>query len=204
MTRDRFSSLAALPKALIGGALLFVVACSTPTAPPPEFQSAPVEGTYVIGAADVVRVSVWKNVELNVDVPVRPDGKISVPLIDDVQAAGLTTLELKEVISAELTEYISNPDVTVIILNTGSKRVSVVGEVLRPGPVAMASQLRVLDAISVASGFGPFADRSDIRIIRFIDGVEHEYVFDYDAYIAGKAPGTNIILHPGDTIVVAD
>jgi polysaccharide export outer membrane protein len=204
MTRVQFRSLAAFPKALLVGAFMFAAACSTPTAPPPEFQSAPVEGTYVIGAADVIRISVWKNVELNIDAPVRPDGKISVPLIDDVQAAGLTTLELKEVVTAELNEYISNPDVTVIVLNTGSKRVSVVGEVLRPGPVAMASQMRVLDAISVASGFGPFADRSDIRVIRFVDGVEHEYVFDYDAYIEGAAPGTNIILHPGDTIVVAD
>ena len=187
-----------------GLCLGFAAACSTPAPPPAEFQSRPVEGTYVIGSADQIRVSVWKNPELSVDVPVRPDGKISVPLLDDVQAAGLTAKELKEVITTELTEYVANPDVTVIVLQTGSKRVSVVGEVVRPGPVGMASELRVLDALSVAGGFAPFADRGDIRVFRIVDGVEREYRFDYDAFIAGRAPGTNIILHPGDTIVVAD
>lgn len=198
MTRDRIRFALAFATLSLAGA------CASPQAPPPEFQSAPVEGTYVIGAADTIRVSVWKNIEINTDAPVRPDGKISVPLIDDVQAAGLTAQELKEVITTQLSEYISNPDVTVIVLQTFSKRVSVVGEVLRPGPVAMASQLRLLDVISVAGGFGPFADRTDVQVIRFVDGTEHEYRFNYDAYVAGDAPGTNIILHPGDTIVVRD
>ena len=187
-----------------GLCLAFALACASPTPPPPEFQSRPVEGTYVIGSADQIRISVWKNPELSVDVPVRPDGKISVPLLDDVQAAGLTAKELKEVITTELTEYVSNPDVTVIVMQTLSKRVSVVGEVPRPGPVPMASELRVLDVISVAGGFTPFADKRDIRIIRVVDGEEREYRFDYDAYISGAASGTNIILHPGDTVVVPD
>ncbi len=179
-------------------------ACTGPPMPPAEFQTKPVDGVYRIGSGDVVRVSVWKNPELSADVPVRPDGMISVALLDDVQADGLTTEELKAVITTELNEFITNPDVTVVVLTTGSKRVFVVGEVARPGPVPMGAELRVLDVISFAGGFGPFADESDIRVLRTIEGVEHEYHFDYGSFLGGSAPGTNIILQPGDTVVVPD
>lgn len=184
--------------------LLFATACSGPPPPPPEFQSKPLEGVYRIGPSDIVRVLVWKNPELSVDVPVRPDGKISVPLLDDVQAAGLTTEELKGVITIELNEYITAPDVTVVVLNALSKRIFVVGQVLRSGPIPMANEMRVLEVLSVAGGFGPFADRSDVRVLRVVEGEERVYRFDYDAFMAGNAPGTNIVLHPGDTIVVPD
>ncbi len=136
--------------------------------------------------------------------PVRPDGKISVPLLNDVQAQGLTALELKEVITRDLGEYVSNPDVTVVVNAIGSKYAFVIGEVMRSGPVPLGKDVRVLDAISNAGGFGPFADKKRIRVIRRQGGGEVEYRFNYDAYVAGKAPGTNLLLVPNDTIVVPD
>ncbi len=134
----------------------------------------------------------------------RPDGKISVPLLDDVQAEGLTTLELKEVLTRDLSEYVANPDVTVVVEGIGSKHVFVVGEVVRSGPVPLGKDVRVLDAISTAGGFGPFADKKRVKVIRRSESGEVEYRFNYDAYVAGKAPGTNLLLVPGDTIVVPD
>lgn len=176
--------------------------CATTRAMPPP-QEAPPAGPYRIGAGDILGVRVWKNQELSVEVPVRPDGMISVPLVNDVKAADLTTEELKQEIATKLSEFITNPDVTVVVLRADSKRVFVLGEVMRPGPVPLASQLFVLDAISAAGGFTPFADEDDIRIIRRgADGAELEFEFDYKAYVKGRAAGTNIALQPGDTIVV--
>jgi len=171
--------------------------------PPPEVlvgERAP----YVIGAGDVLSVRVWKNPELSVEVPVRPDGKISVPLVDDVQAAGLTTLELKEVLTKSLSEFVSNADVTVVLTQVNSKRAYVVGAVLRSGPVPLIGDLRVLDALSLAGGFSQFADKGKIKVIRRSEKGDVEYHFDYDAYVAGNAPGTNLLLQPGDTVVVPD
>jgi polysaccharide export outer membrane protein len=173
--------------------------------PPPPEEGAVAEGEYVIGVADVLRIDVWKSPDLTVSVPVRPDGKISMPLVDNVQADGLTTAELKELLTRELAEYVANPDVTVTVLQINSKRVNVIGEVARPGPVSLQSRLRVLDAISQSGGFNPFADKKRVKLIRNgADGALAEYRFDYDAYVAGRAPGTNLLLQPGDTIVVPD
>ena len=197
--RADLSAIAAIAAIAVLGS-----ACAGPLAPPVEFQSKPTESIYVIGPGDLIRVSVWKNPELSADVPVRPDGNISVALLDDVQADGLTTEELKQVITTELNEFITNPDVTVVVLQTNSKRVFVLGEVQRPGPILMAAELRVLDVISIAGGFGPFADKSEVRVLRVIEGVEREFRFDYGAFLAGDAAGTNIVLQPGDAIVVPD
>jgi polysaccharide export outer membrane protein len=161
--------------------------------------------SFVIGATDVLLINVWKNPELTVEIPVRSDGMISVPLIDDVQAEGLTPQELKEVISRELSEYIAAPDVTILVTQMNSRFVSVVGEVQQDARIPLTRELRVLEAIAHVGGFSTFADRGDIRIVRRnADGTEAEYRFDYNAYIRGKAPGTNIVLQPGDTIIVPD
>jgi polysaccharide export outer membrane protein len=159
---------------------------------------------YVIGPSDLLRITVWKNGELSNDVPVRPDGKISVPLIDDVQAAGLTPLELKEVLTQALSEYVENPDVTVTVIGMDSRVVFMLGEVGREGPIPLRRNLRVLDALSTAGGFSSFADKGDVRILRrTANGIE-EYRFDYDAYLAGRAPESNLLLQQGDTIVVPE
>jgi polysaccharide export outer membrane protein len=179
------------------------LACASPAPPPAEFEERPKEGAYVIGAADRLRITVWQNEKLDLqEVPVRPDGKITVPLLDDVQAAGLTTDELKQSLTQELSEYIENPTVTVVVLAPLSQRAFVIGEVRSSGPIALAAEMRVLDAITVAGGFTPFAKKSSIRVLRYVSGKELEYRFDYDAYVAGDAPGTNVVLRPGDTVLV--
>ncbi len=161
---------------------------------------------YTIGVTDVLMINVWKNPELTVEaVPVRADGMISVPLINDVQAEGMTPEELKDVISRELTEYIGEPNVTVVVVQMNSRFVSVIGEVGQDTRVPLTRDLRVLEAIASAGGFGPFANKSDVRIVRRnADGSELEFQFDYGDYIRGRAPGSNIVLQHGDTIVVPD
>jgi polysaccharide export outer membrane protein len=160
---------------------------------------------YLIGVTDVLLISVWKNQELSVEVPVRADGMISVPLIDDVQAEGLTPQELKEVVAKELSEFVAAPDVTVLVRQMNSRFVSVLGEVRQPQRVQLTRDLRVLEAIAMVGGFSTFADKGDVRIVRREPGGgEVEYRFDYDAYVRGVAPDTNIVLQPGDTIIVPD
>jgi polysaccharide export outer membrane protein len=187
--------------ALLGIAV--ALGCAGDGAPHPVEPPLMEKADYVIGAGDTLTIRVWKNLELSVDVPVRPDGKISVPLLDDVQAEGFTALELKEVITRDLAEYVSNPDVTVVVRQV-NKRVHVLGEVGRNGPQALANDTRVTDAISAAGGFSTFANKKNVKIIRRTEDGEVEYRFNYDAYVAGKAPGTNLLLAPDDTIVVPD
>lgn len=170
--------------------------------PPPE----PVLGDrpeYRIGAGDQLRIVVWKNAELGVDAPVRPDGRISVPLVDDVQAEGLTPEELGDLIAAELEEFVSAPTVSVVVQRV-DKRVFIVGEVARPGAFPLSQQLRLMDLITMAGGFREFADRGDVQVIRATSDGEVTYPFDYDAYVKGDAPGTNLVLEPGDVVVVSD
>jgi polysaccharide export outer membrane protein len=183
--------------------LLASFACAGPLPPPPEFEAAPKEGVYVIGTADRLRIDVWQNDKLSLaEVPVRPDGKITMPLVDDVQAAGLTTDELKAVLAQELAEFIENPTVTVVLLAPLSKRAFVLGEVRTPGAIPLGAEMRVLEAITTAGGFSIYADKSEVRVLRYVDGKELDYRFDYDAYVAGRAPGTNVVLRPGDTVLV--
>ena len=154
---------------------------------------------------DVIRVSVWRNPELSVEVPIRSDGMVSVPLVDDVGAAGLTPRELKEVLTRELSQFVEAPDVTIIVLQMNSRYVSVIGEVARENRIPLTQDLRVLEAIALAGGFTTFADKGDVRVVRRqSDGSETEYLFDYNAYVRGRAPGTNVVLHPGDTVIVPE
>jgi polysaccharide export outer membrane protein len=185
-------------------AAAFAMACSHASPPPPE--AGPMDrADYVIGSADVLRIQVWRNPELSVDVPVRPDGKISVPLANDVQAAGLTATELKDVITQALTEFVAAPDVTVMVREIRSKSVHVVGEVARPTVLQLVVDMRALEVIAAAGGFTPYADKSDIRILRpNPDGTVVEYRFNYNAFLRGKQPEGNLRLQPGDTVVVPD
>ncbi len=194
----RFASIALVAALALG--------CATRDLSPPPPDPDPMDREeYTIGVTDVLRVTVWRNEDLNVQVPVRPDGKISVPLLDDVQAEGLTPVELKEVLTREYAEFITAPNVTVVISELNSRYVSVLGGINREGRYPLSRNLRVLEAIALAGGFNTFAATGDVRIVRREeDGSESEYRFDYDAYIKGRAPGTNIVLHPGDTIIVPE
>ena len=184
--------------------LVVLLACARPAPPPPEEQKPGKRVPYVIGIPDLLRVSVWKNPELTVDVPVRNDGKISVPLLDDIQAEGLTPGELKEVIAEQLSEFITAPDVTVIVLQSNRHMITVVGAVARSGTIPLTREMRVLDGVASAGGFTTWSKKSDIRILRPTSEAIVSYRFNYGAYVAGKAPDSNLLLEPGDTIVVPD
>ncbi len=173
----------------------------------PEAFSAPmqVEEEYTIGISDNLRVVVWKNEELSVgSVPVRPDGRISLPLVDDVQAEGLTATELKAVITERLSEYVIDPHVTVVVMQVNSRMAFVIGEVARTGPVQVVQDFRITDALTVAGGFTAFANQRAIKVLRPTEDGMAEFTFNLPAFVKGKAPGTNIELQPRDTVVVSD
>jgi len=184
--------------------LCFLGACASSAPPLPAEPPSGERPDYVIGTGDRLRIVVWKNPDLSVDVPVRPDGRISVPLVDDLRAEGLTPMDLRDLIASELEEYVAAPSVSVVVLEVGSKRVHVIGEVNRPGPILLVRDHRILDAIVAAGGFREFADKGDIQIIRRSMDGEISYRFDYNAYVRGDAPGTNLLLEPDDTVIVSD
>lgn len=184
---------------------------SSPTAPSSSATSSSpnstavlaAEGaTYVIGPQDVLDVSVWKEPEVSRQVPVRPDGNISLPLINDVQAVGFTPMQLAERIREKLKKYLTDAQVTITVLGINSRRIYVIGEVMRPGPQAMLPNMTVLQAISTAGGFGQFADSRKIYVLRNESGKQATYPFNYREVVRGFRPEQNIILKPGDTVVV--
>jgi polysaccharide export outer membrane protein len=181
-----------------------LLGCAQPGAPMPPEPEAGLREPYVIGIPDLLQVMVWKNPDLSTQVPVRNDGMISVPLLDDIQAEGLTPEELKEVISERLSAYITAPDVTVMVLQPHSRVATVVGAVGRSGMVPLQKKTRVLEAIAAVGGFNTWARKSDVRILRSTPEGMVSYRFNYGAYVAGKAPDTNMVLMPGDTVVVPD
>jgi polysaccharide biosynthesis/export protein len=171
-------------------------------APAPSSPASPADTAYKIGPQDVLQIDVWKEPEITRQVPVRPDGKISLPLLNDVQAAGLTPMELASVISDGLKKYINNPQVTVSVSTINSRRVYVTGEVTKPGAFAMLPNMTVLQALTSAGGFTQFAKIKNIYVLRVEGGRQTKVPFNYKAVVDGKKPEENIELQPGDTVVV--
>jgi polysaccharide biosynthesis/export protein len=163
--------------------------------------AAPVE-EYKIGAQDVLRIDVWKEAELTRTVPVRPDGKISLPLLNDVQAAGLTPRELSSVITEGLKKFINSPQVTVTVSEINSRRVYVTGEVSHAGAFPLLPNMTVLQALSSSGGFTQFAKTKAIYVLRIEDGKQVKHAFNYKEVLAGRKQEENIALEPGDVIVV--
>lgn len=158
---------------------------------------------YIIGSDDVLSISVWKEPELTRTVPVRPDGKITLPLIGDIQASGLTPRTLQENITAGLKSYVSSPEVTVIVQEVKSSKFNIVGEIAKPGSYPLSEPTTVLDAIALGGGLRDFAKRTHIYVLRNnTDGTHAKLPFDYKEVIKGKKLSQNVELHPGDTIVV--
>lgn len=160
------------------------------------------DAKYVIGPQDVLDVNVWKEPKISRTVPVRPDGKISLPLLNDIQAAGLTPEQLSSKITSKLHKYLENPQVTVIVTAINSRRIYLMGEVGRPGVFPMLPNMTVLQALSEAGGFTPFAKLKDIYVLRNVNGHQVKYPFNYKDVIKGDKPQENLVLKPGDTIVV--
>jgi len=173
-------------------------------ATPQPAGPAAADVSYTIGVDDVLDISVWKEPDVSRSVPVRPDGKISLPLINDVQAAGLTPADLAAEITGRLKKFLNDPQVTVIVTQINSRRVYVVGGVVRAGAYPLLPGMTVLQAISSAGGFTVYADTKAIRVVRIVDGKQTELPFDYHAVLKGAKSSENILLLPGDTIVVPD
>ena len=175
-------------------------------ASPADNKTASIPATtdpaYMIGPEDVLDVSVWKEPDVSRVVPVRPDGRISLPLINDVQAAGLSPQQLAGSVSEKLKKYLNGPQVTVIVTAINSQRVFVVGEVLRAGAFPMLPGMTVLQALSSAGGFTTFADVKKIHVVRMHNGKQVEIPFNYREVLKGDNSDQNVKLEPGDTIVV--
>jgi len=181
------------------------VAKAQPSSPdaPPQRVSAVKPDSFVIGAEDVLSINVWKEQELSRQVPVRPDGMISLPLLGDVKASGLTPLQLQEQLTTDLKKYISDPQVTVIVIQVNSIAFNIVGEVLKPGYYPLTRRMTVLDAIAMAGGFRDFAKTKKIYILRTdASGKQVRIPFNYKNVIKGKNASQNVELQPRDTLVV--
>jgi len=169
-----------------------------PASPAQEGSS---DSDYLIGADDMLRISVWKEPDLSENLPVRPDGKISMPLLNDVQAAGLTPLQLKDSLTEKLKKFIADPRVTVVVTAMNSRRIFVSGEVVHSGPMPLLPHMTVLQALSQA-GFTQFANPKGIYLLRTENGRQQKIGFNYKEVIKGNHPEQNIVLKPGDTVVV--
>ena len=158
--------------------------------------------SYIIGSEDVLYIHVWKEETLSKTVSVRMDGKISIPLADDIQAAGLTPLKLKEKLTEKLQDFVEAPNVTVIVMEANSFKVYFSGQVKTPGVLRLRSETTIAQAISMVGGFTDWASQSKIIIIRREDGKEKRFTVNYKKIISGKDLKSNIILKSGDTIIV--
>jgi polysaccharide export outer membrane protein len=156
---------------------------------------------YVIGADDTLHISVWKETDLTETLPVRPDGKISMPLLGDVVAAGMTPTELGNSIKEKLKKYIADPRVTVVVTAMASRRIFVTGEVTHTGAMPLLPHMTMLQALS-AAGFTQFANTKGIYLLRTEGGKQVKLSFNYKEVVKGLHPEANIELKPGDTVVV--
>ncbi len=182
---------------------------STPAAgASPDRVTAPAvtrahNNTYVIGDDDVLEINVWKEPDLSKTIPVRSDGKISLPLVGEVQAAGRTPVQLEDEIRSRLLNFITEPAVTVMVQKINSLKFNVMGEVIKPGSFALTTNLTVVDAIATAGGFKDFAKKKSIYVLHAnADGSESRTQFNYNDFVKGKNPKQNVKLQPGDTVVV--
>ncbi len=156
---------------------------------------------YVIGADDALHISVWKEPDLTNTLPVRPDGKVSMPLLNDVQAAGLTPMQLADSLTEKLKKYLADPRVTVVVTQMNSQRIYILGEVLHSGAIPLLPNMTVLQALATA-GFTQFANTKNIYVLRTQNGKQQKMPFNYRQAMKGDTVAQNINLKPGDTIVV--
>ena len=192
------------------GATLFVLtvlALSGAPEPSPAASRTPTTARdempgYRIGPEDVLQISVWSNDAVSRTAPVRPDGRISLPLLNDVQAAGLTPMELREEVTRRLTEYIPNPEVSVSVTEVRSLKVSVIGAVAKPGRYELRSWATVMDVLAMAEGFTQYAAKSRIVVLRSEGGRVQRLPFDFDKVASGSSGQANFYVRPADIVVV--
>lgn len=195
----------------LGLGLLMNGACTTRQKTVPQSENLTAEmqeptvsasGEYILGAEDLVEILVWRNEALSRTVSIRPDGKISLPIIGDLQAAGLTATQLRDSIKDHLQEYKETPEVSVIIREVNSLAVFIMGEVARPGKLQLRSETTLLQALSLSGGFTQYADSDNILLLRREKGGETRIRVRYKDIVSGRNPDGNILLRRGDTILV--
>ena len=184
--------------------LLILPGCASPDVNPKSYESPT---GFLLGPEDELEITVWGNKDLTRVTAVRPDGLISMPIIGDVQAAGLTADALAQRIADRLKQYISNPAVSVSVKELNSYSVYVLGEVSKPGKFQLKSYITVLQAISMAGGFTDYAKKNKLQVVRTTQNgdskrQELHIPLRYDDLVAGRGEPGNIVLHPGDTVVV--
>lgn len=190
--------------------LALALFAGAPTAASPEqqpvAQAAPsavaLPDDYVVGAEDVLGVVFWREAELSGDVTVRPDGRVTLPVIGELQAAGLRPEDLKKQIETAATKYVTDPNVTVVVRAINSRRVFVTGRVTTPGVHLLKGPLTVMQAIALSGGVTEFADAKNIKVLRIVDGKSVTLPFNYKDVVRGRKLEQNIMLLPGDTVVV--
>jgi polysaccharide export outer membrane protein len=174
----------------------------SPTTSAEKPADKPHDNSFVIGNDDVLAINVWKEPDISRSIPVRSDGKISLPLVGEVQAAGLTPLMLEKDIATKLKSYIAEPEVTVMVQQVNSQKFNILGQVSKPGTYVIANSPTVLDAIALAGGFRDFAKRKSIYVLRHGATGDTRLPFNYKDVSQGKNMAQNIKLQPGDTIIV--
>ena len=211
LTRSALTSflICLVPATLAGAAILnphheihAAAAASLPQSTETTGSKTP-QTDYLIGDDDLLEINVWNEPALKQSLPVLSDGKITLPLIGEIQAAGETPSQLQRAIASKLQAYITHPDVTVMVLQMNSRKFNILGRVAKPGSYPLTATTTVLDAIADAGGFQDFAKEKDIYILRGNPGGRETRIhFNYKAVIKGKHPEENIVLEPGDTVVV--
>ncbi len=188
--------------------MVFQAGCRGPATKPMEYTEHDAPAGFLLGPEDELEITVWKNLELSRITTIRPDGLISIPLIGDFQAAGLTAEALAQRITERLKQYFATtPSVSVSVKTINSYSVFVLGEVAKPGKYQLKSYITVLQAISTAGGFTPYARRNKLQILRVTENSDHirrevHIPLQYDDLVAGSGEPGNIVLHSGDTVVV--
>ncbi len=157
---------------------------------------------YVVGEGDVLHIDVWQEPEVSQNVVVRPDGNVSLPLINEMKVSGMTPLQIQGLVAGKLKNFVNQPKVTVTVTEVHSRRAFITGEVAHPGEYPLNAQLTVLQLIAQAGGFTPFAKTESIMVLRVADGKEQRLRFKYKEVLQGKNTEQNIALQPGDTVVV--
>jgi len=181
---------------------IFFALCLLLATPLPSSSAPEASGDYVIGQGDVLEVFIWRNEKLSREVVVMPDGNISLPLIQNIKAEGLTILQLRYVITQKLSQYVESPKVTVMMMEMNSYKVSVLGRVLKPGVYPVTGKTSIIEAISMAGGFTEWANKRNVTVMRGQEGEERSIAININKIISGKDPSQNILLRRGDTVIV--
>lgn len=191
---------------LLQKALSFIKGPETPNVQSQKIvegsTKALIDENYIIGPSDVLEIQVWKEPDLSRTVPVRTDGMITLPLINDVKAVGLKPVELKKDLENRLKDFVDTPEISVTVKEGMSRRIYLLGKIRRPGEYLLSKDMTVLQALSLAGGLDEWADSNSILVIRRMEKEEQRFSFDYEKVVAGENIEQNIYLQPNDTIIV--